>query len=292
MNHCPNIPVRCSFCHGGNFGDLLGPYLYHAVTQTVPDLLNINDDTSATKKHYMICGSIMRHANNKSIVWGIGYMAQNEKNHLKEKRPLRICAVRGTKTKNKFQRQIPTIGDPGLLLPIFYPVPEVPLKKFTCIGLVPHATEYDYLKQKYVSSSGKNMYNVIGLGNLGFNFDVFKQRIENILIEISRCDVIITSSLHGIITAHAYNIPVIWSNFTNITKTQKLGTNHYKFHDYFSSIQVDDINLYKTPIPFDKLIGKRSKEQLQQYFIPAAPDKIKSIQSNLIKSCPFLYHSL
>ena len=53
-----------------------------------------------------------------------------------------------------------------------------------------------------------------------------KEVVEDIL----SCELVLSSSLHGIITAHAYGIPAVWLELSG-----RLVGGGYKFHDYYSS---------------------------------------------------------
>mgnify|MGYP000288702261 CR=1 FL=1 len=57
----------------------------------------------------------------------------------------------------------------------------------------------------------------------------------NVAKEITKCRSIISSSLHGIIAAHAYNIPAAWVNF-GIMKGDGI-----KFEDHYLSLGLDPV---------------------------------------------------
>ncbi len=55
--------------------------------------------------------------------------------------------------------------------------------------------------------------------------------IDNIL----SCEIILSSSLHGLIVADAYNTPSSWIKFSN-----KVYGNGFKFRDYYASIGYEE----------------------------------------------------
>lgn len=276
-----NSYIRLSFCHGGNFGDLLGPYIYHKITRKNPILCNILANNSHL--HYMICGSILSHTNNKSILWGVGFMSNTQR---VINRPFKSYAVRGNLSRQKMGSSN-TLGDPALLLPLYYQPSNMENladqdEKTYKISIIPHATEYQYIFQKYIHEKD---INIIQLCNMGYIQNVFEKKIEYVIDSICKSDLIITSSLHGVIVAHAYKIPVIWSTLTNITKNQKSGTTHYKFLDYFSSI---NLPLTLCPVPFHIIEKQLNVVDLAKFVISPNYNNIVSIQTELMKVCPFL----
>ena len=65
--------------------------------------------------------------------------------------------------------------------------------------------------------------------------DIQTTDIQKFVNEISKCEKIYSSSLHGIIFSLAYDIPTIWIQLTN-----KLVGNDFKFHDFFESLDIYD----------------------------------------------------
>lgn len=203
----------------GNFGDILTPSLlnYFGIPHTF---------VSHFSQAEAICvGSIARRAGSGVKVLGSGIISKRD----------RVVPnadwkfVRGPFTRKqveKFGGDCPEVyGDPALLLPLLVE----PSNKTHEVGIVPHNVDYKHVKEKYSGS------NIIGLGTCNY---------KNIIDKITQCESIVSSSLHGIICAHAYGIPAAW-----VKPNQKLKGDNVKFEDYFASVDLDGIqSTYDNPI--------------------------------------------
>lgn len=164
-----------------------------------------------------------------------------------------IRAVRGPLSKYNFDIlgiNCPEIyGDPALLLPLFY----TPAQSYKCkpFIIVPHYNDYN----KY--DDYDNVLNTFT--------DDWKRFVD----ELCSADLIISSSLHGIILAEAYGIPAIM--IKNSTTE-----NIFKYQDYYHSTG-------RTEFP----IATSIEEALN--ITPSIPNTqiIKEIQKNLIQSFPY-----
>ena len=87
------------------------------------------------------------------------------------------------------------------------------------VGLIPH---YEHMM---VLGSKRDQYNVI---------DVVNDNPLEVAREITKCEKVISSSLHGIICAHAYGIPAAY-----IVTGKKLHGDGSKFIDYFASVGLE-----------------------------------------------------
>jgi len=137
----------------------------------------------------VIIGSILEHLpqNWSGTVCGVGKLHGGSKIDLTR---ARVLALRGKLTAGSVSG-LPThrkivLGDPGLLVPdlVCQPVAKYEL------GVVPHWSD-------------KELHKRFSYGHL---IDP-SQPPEHVVSEIARCKNVISSSLHGLITADAYGIP-------------------------------------------------------------------------------------
>jgi len=246
-----------------NFGDMLNPFFIREITNKKVKRINKN----YWKKHFIICGSIIKDINSKSVVWGAGIMTAKEV----FKKPKKILAVRGPLTRKRFielgYKCPKSYGDPALLLPIFHKIKENKKYKF---GIIPHFI--DYKKIEKITETNKDILIIDLLEN-----------VTKVIEEINQCEYIISSSLHGLIVPHAYNIPAIWVEFSNNLKGDGI-----KFNDYFYSVEIkpySPINLINYQFLNNTIIEDIFKKNGKVENIPKK-EKIKEIQKNLINSCP------
>ena len=176
--------------------------------------------------------------------------------------------MRGPLTRQNLLSQghdVPKIyGDPALLLSRYYnPIVD---KKYS-YGIVSHYVDYDNVCKLF---SGIDDILII---------DLMTTNIEKTTRLFLKCDRILSSSLHGIIVSHAYQIPAVWIEFSD-----KLFGDGIKFQDYFESLKIPT---YK---PF-RVLSLKDLNQITQDFeiYPSSPkkDRLKIIQDELLAVCPF-----
>lgn len=211
-----------------NFGDILTAEILKHYG------IKYKHTTNHRKATHFGIGSIVRLARNSTVL-GSGIIRANEKLDFRNK----YRFVRGPLTRKRVLQcggTCPEIyGDPALLLPRFYP----PVAKKHKIGFVPHYSHgIDRIKELAV----QNNWHFINLNNI------------NPLIpaqEISSCEKIISTSLHGIIAAHAYDIPAA---HVTVSDTCDLLGDGSKFKDYYASVGLEHkLNDVGNP---DYLVGK------------------------------------
>lgn len=215
-----------------NFGDALTPYLIEKITG-YPAVWTQESD----KPKYLVTGSLLNYPDIEScIVWGTGIAFSDT--HIKK--PLAIHAVRGPISRQlvlKSGHDCPDVyGDPGLLLPRYYK--GNPSTNRFKLGVIPHIVDMGVAQERF---DGAQDYQIIDL-NSG---------IENVVDRILECDVLISSSLHGIIAAHAYGKSCLWVRFSDYIIGD--GT---KFNDYLLSVG------HKTYTPVDLSFSRADVEKL------------------------------
>lgn len=252
-----------------NFGDFIGPYLVSKITR-VP-VLNIKN---IQYPGFMAVGSILQMLDRKNMtVWGSGLIEEPTDEVIKniQKYKPNILSVRGKKTAKYLLKagiDVPdqsVYGDPALILPLFYKPLESSYKK---IGICPHHIH----KEKFLSSIIDNDYLRV--------IDVQKD-VENVVNKISSSTVCISTSLHGLIIAQAYNIPWIWLEIVD----ENLIGNDFKFKDFFSTINELQVSHVKVKIEeISKLDFKIMAEKA------TLPDKLydenlilKALEEHLLK---------
>lgn len=201
-----------------NFGDQLNPYLVKRMWGFESKKINEGDK----QPHLMMIGSILNEANSETLVLGSGFVAPDR---YFESTP-NIITVRGRKTLEMIENiKIKTdeieVGDPAILLPDYF-IPSVGFNKYN-IGVIPHIIDVDFAHSLFERKRGVR---IIDLRLSGDDFN----EIESIINQICSCRCIISSSLHGLIIAHAYGIPGIWCEFSDMV----IG-NGFKFKDYMSA---------------------------------------------------------
>ena len=207
-------------------------------------------------------GSIIRMSNKRTSVWGAGFMNEGEKY-----KGGQLYAVRGRLTSEKLAKEGYPIcnvyGDPALLLPLWI----APTEKKIKIALIPHFKEVEFFKEKY-----GHKYHII---------DLRSREVEAITKEISSCQYVLSTSLHGLIVAHSYGTPALW------IKKGYIDTDGFKFHDYFSSVGIPFYDGFKQ---IDEIL--RSEDSWLSFFKDHSDKSnintsLLAIQLELLKAAPF-----
>jgi pyruvyltransferase len=186
-----------------NFGDLISPVILAAIFDVEPVWVS-----KKYRPKVLGAGSILAAAKAGDVVWGSGLLAPEPFNG----RGVRFLAVRGPRTRSLIEGDVPErYGDPGILIPTVYQ-PSRPERRYD-VGLVPHYRDTDLM------TSDDPSVRVIHVKDPDWRATVD---------QINQCDVIISSSLHGLIVAEAYGIPAVW-----VQPTDRLRGGRFKFLDYY-----------------------------------------------------------
>lgn len=250
-----------------NYGDILSKYIVEQCSGKAVSFFNAPKQRKKWfKKNYLMAiGSIMKYATPKATVWGSGIISKADVFG-----KATFCAVRGPLSRKRILKQgyeCPEVyGDPAILLPRFY---KPKFKKKLRYGIIPHYVDQEVAETIFNGQDDCTVLNLI-------EDDVFKTTDA-----IANCEYVISSSLHGLIVAHAYGIPAIWVQFSN-----KLSGDNVKYADYFESV---DIALY-TPEMIDEFRDWSFFDTLLQTKGQApASQNIINIQEGLIAAFPKKY---
>jgi len=204
--------------HQNNFGDILSPLIAdHFGSKEVKRISKLK---SWWVVHYYMIGSILQRCNSNSIIWGSGFISADS---TCKEIPKQVLAVRGPLTRERLTElgiKCPEIyGDPALLLPEIYPAKKSEVKYK--LGIMPHYKDKDnhWLKRHFSRNPEIKI------------IDIQNKNPLKVVDDMLSCENIISSSLHGIICADAYDIPVVWVEFSD--KVEGTG---FKFRDYFASV--------------------------------------------------------
>lgn len=242
-----------------NYGDLLSKYIVEEVSGAKTVWYR---PRSGKERNVFAIGSILNFCDSESIVWGSGIISQSHKVANADFR-----AVRGPYTRKRLIEmgyKCPEVfGDPGILLPYFY---NPDIKKKYKLGIVPHIVDFKKVASAFANSSEVEVINL--------NTNSIERTTKNILA----CEKIISSSLHGLIIAHAYNIPAVWVRFSN-----NLQGDDVKFQDYFASVELKE---YTGAAILDDIADLNIEKLINEY--PALPKQevISKLASKLLKSFP------
>lgn len=187
--------IRAYWCFSNNFGDALTPYLIHKLSGKNV----IYTEPSSEIVTYMATGSMLDGDITNSIVWGCGIAWRNDN----IPKPLEIRAVRGPISRQRTLEcghECPSVfGDPALLLPELY-VPNN--HEQYRVGIIPHYVDHDRVINAYGGHDDVKIINIL-------------DPIETVIDNVAKCKKIISSSLHGLIVAQAYEKPNLWVEFSN-----------------------------------------------------------------------------
>jgi len=191
----------------GNVGDLIGPYLYRMDTGREPEWEQPKNPSLIT------CGSVIRFAGPDTTVWGAGHIQAGDHSHPQA----RYVAVRGPRTREMVLADggdcPPVYGDPALCLRhVFMPSTEQHGKPV----MVPH-----YVDRVRCFPYGGGWRIVSPLTT----------DVEAFASALASAPYVLSSSLHGIVIAHAYSVPAAWLRISD-----EVVGDGFKFRDYCEGI--------------------------------------------------------
>jgi hypothetical protein len=201
----------------GNFGDVLNPYVLNHLG--VEHRYEANKATADS----LFIGSIAKFAREGMSIYGSGTSRKSDRLN----KDALWHWVRGPLTRDcviSSGGSCPEIyGDLGLFISDICPKDRS--RCHSKIGIVPHYVDYEYVIRLNLDPKYYTIINVL-------NSDPIQ-----VAAEIAACSKIISSSLHGIIAAHSYEIPAAWTQFS-----ANISGDGLKFADYLLSVGADVIS--------------------------------------------------
>ena len=232
--YSPKKPNKRDYENAGDyFNKILVNKLYHCVVKPVDKYSNID---------VAFCGSLMTHKTLKNAKFIVGCGFQNSNNPV-NRTATAYRAVRGKLTKERLMSKGINVYeniklvDPGLLVSKIYDFGDV--KKKYKIGIIPH-----YVDEENVLKHYKNKYKIISMKT---------SDVQGVCRQILECEIILSSSLHGIIFSHSLGVPAY---HIELSKLQE-GDN-FKFRDYYSCYEqykhYENFKCSDYVIPFDRIV--------------------------------------
>lgn len=251
------------FPESKNFGDALNISLvqYLSGRQVFPSRF-LESTPQKEAASYAVIGSVCQWSRPQSVIWGGGFI-NLEFQHTKFVKPDKVLAVRGPLSRSIYQVNNvdcpDCYGDPALLMPLIYDPKIEPVYAY---GIIAHYVDWesDWVNQ-YRDDDTVLIINIM----ISDNYELFVKQLKS-------CLRIVTSSLHGLILAQAYGVPVCL-----VKLSEHVAGGEFKFADYLLSVQKlpkDRRDLWNQPVPIEQL--EYDGDPIQ---IDLAP---------LIESCPFI----
>ena len=206
-----NFPVDAPL----NIGDTLTPVVF----EYIKNKYSLVEKKLKQTTHLNMIGSIIAFKKYDAVIWGSGILNEDFERKIKfnaKHVKYDIRAVRGPLTRDILIRcgyECPNVfGDPAILMPLIYK-PKNKIKKYK-ISIIKHYRDDTEIPN--------------GLHEISVVTADYKYFID----ELCASELVVSSSLHGLIIAESFGIPTIWYN------PQGRGT--FKYKDWYLSIGIKD----------------------------------------------------
>lgn len=245
-----------------NFGDWVGPLLYEALTGRKPHWCTTGRVKWRGRTVYSV-GSILHMIDRpgRAIVWGSGII----KRDAAIVRPREIRAVRGPISRARCLElgyQCPEIyGDPAILLPKYLPA-KAGNPRYR-LGVIPHSVNMDEARKRLPQSGEVLLIDVM-------------RPVQDVCRDIGNCAHTVSTSLHGLIVSHAFDIPSAWMGLE-----APLYGDGVKFHDYYASAGLPAPDRHHPdpgPLDIDMLVAIARTAPMPE---------LAGLHDGLLQSCPF-----
>ena len=286
-----------------NFGDELSPYIVRRISNLKVNIVDENVE------HKLVgLGSIItiKTLYSGSLFWGTGVLTEDREinrprfkvfpithivRHYRRYRTYankqlvpQFFAIRGPLSAMRVEmagldlnsghknRNFVT-GDPGILMPYLYqPKKKSDHQRFK-LGIVIHQDQVVVEKalQELVQERYRDQVTVINILRQGDN------ELEQFVDELCACDKIASTSLHGLIVAQAYGIPVLFLQ-SEECPLQKHST--FKFDDYCQGVAEKNFEPYRFTL-HEGLISQLLNADFRD------PPNLRAACNNLLEAFPY-----
>ena len=206
-----NFPVGAPL----NIGDTLSPTIYEYLKAKY----SLVEKKHKKTIHLNMVGSIIGFKSYDATIWGSGILKESFEDKIQYRSKFvkyDIRAVRGPLTREVLLRcgyDCPKVyGDPAILLPLIYTPNSI--TKHYGVSVVRHYNDKTIIPNEFHEIS------------------VVTDDYKNFVDEICASELVVSSSLHGLIIAETYGIPTIWFN--------PYGQDEFKYRDWYLSIGVEN----------------------------------------------------
>lgn len=214
QEHFGQIPLLY-FLRVPNFGDRLNANLVKALTSQNPFWSRKPD-----QPHILGIGSVLSGVNNQARIWGSGVMDPDFE--IGDINGGHVFALRGPKSYEALRRagvplgDVP-LGDPAMLAPSALGI-QVANHPRHLVGLVAHYVDRDL-------PAVRSLLRQDGVADINVHDDPC-----DLIAAMADCQVILSSSLHGLILAEALGLPSLW-----IKAGDGIAGGSFKFEDWFGT---------------------------------------------------------
>lgn len=215
---------------------------------------------------------------NPVIIFSTGFIKEEKDFNISNKIKLtriKWTGVRGKLTYNRIKKYFPyanlsntALGDAGLLCNNLIDLSNI--KKKYKVGVILHYIDTNNVYKQNIKIKGAKFIDIQN--------DPMK-----ILNEIAQCEFILSSAMHGLISADALYVPNKW-----IKLSDNITGGNYKFKDYYSVFDLDEIepvDLRKQNILFADI-----EKFKNEYIKSDRATQVENIQKNLIESYKKVFH--
>ncbi len=249
-----------------NFGDEIGPWLVSAIARRP-----VVRAETADRPVLSTVGSILTMGpRGGSIVWGSGCLRPVDhevRAKLRRRMPFDVRAVRGALTHRALAEALgldapQVFGDPALLLPRFL---SPPAPAHGRIAVCPHYSHTELFRAALTEETAR--FEIVDVAD----------PMEQVVGQIAGASHCLSTSLHGVIVAQAYEVPWVWLRMAD----SPLSGGDFKFEDFFTVL--DRAAVASDTLPAADLGAARLLRSAATATLPAA----RFAADDLLAAFPF-----